>query len=95
MMAEERQPKAPSINLSPGHCPLQKNIPVSTLLTGNESNPDTNGNLVTVQVKASFQSQLDPDPDHHFPGVDLQIYGGAPIYRVLLEFPASTSVDPH
>ncbi|PYY07423.1 MAG: hypothetical protein DMG61_24775, partial [Acidobacteria bacterium] len=25
---------------------------------------------------AEFQGQLDPDPDHHFPGVDLQIFGG-------------------
>jgi phospholipase C len=46
-------------------------------LTGNESNPDTTGNIVRVQPNAKFQSQLDPDPDHHFPGVDLQIYGGA------------------
>ena len=47
-------------------------------LTGNESNPDTNGATVKVQPKAAFQSQLDPDPDHHFPGVDLQVFGGAP-----------------
>jgi phospholipase C len=47
-------------------------------LTGNESNPDTQGNPVKVQPNAKFQSQLDPDPDHHFPGVDLQIFGGAP-----------------
>ena len=39
-------------------------------------NPDTNGNPVKVQPLAEFQSQLDPDPDHHFPGVDLQIFGG-------------------
>lgn len=25
----------------------------------------------------SSKSQLDPDPDHYFPGVDLQIYRGA------------------
>jgi phospholipase C len=47
-------------------------------LTGNESNPDTQGAAVKVQPNAEFQSQLDPDPDHHFPGVDLQIYGGQP-----------------
>jgi phospholipase C len=29
-----------------------------------------------VQPKALFQSQLDPDPDHHFPAVDLQIFNG-------------------
>ena len=47
-------------------------------LTGNESNPDTNGAQVNVQPLAEYQSQLDPDPDHHFPGVDVQIFGGAP-----------------
>jgi phospholipase C len=47
-------------------------------LTGNESNPDTKGASVKVQPNAKFQSQLDPDPDHHFPGVDIQIFGGAP-----------------
>jgi phospholipase C len=45
-------------------------------LTGNEGNPDTAGNMVKVQPLAQFQGQLDPDPDHHFPGVDLQIFGG-------------------
>jgi phospholipase C len=44
-------------------------------LTGTESNPDSNGNPVTVQALAEFQGQLDPDPDHHFPAVDLQIFG--------------------
>src|SRR4051812_6151834 len=43
-------------------------------LTGNESNPDTNGNPVKVRPIAEFQGQLDPDPDHHFPAVDLQIF---------------------
>ena len=45
-------------------------------ITPDLSNPDTNGNAVKVQPLAEFQSQLDPDPDHHFPGVDLQIFGG-------------------
>jgi phospholipase C len=40
------------------------------------SNPDTNGNAVTPQPLAEFQAQLQPDPDHHFPAVDLQIFGG-------------------
>ncbi len=39
-------------------------------------NPDTMGNPVYEQPLAEFQSQLDPDPDHHFPAVDLQIFGG-------------------
>jgi phospholipase C len=43
---------------------------------GSQSNPDTMGNPVYVQPLAEFQSQLDPDPDHHFPAVDLQIFGG-------------------
>src|SRR5579885_886322 len=48
----------------------QKKYPRIHGLTGNESNPDTQGNIVKVQPSAKFQSQLDPDPDHHFPGVD-------------------------
>jgi phospholipase C len=45
-------------------------------VTDQLSNPDTNGNLVKPQPLAAFQGQLDPDPDHHFPAVDLQIFGG-------------------
>src|SRR5271169_4317976 len=45
---------------------------------GTQSNPDTQGNQVLVQPLAEFQSQLDPDPDHHFPAVDLQIFNGDP-----------------
>lgn len=40
------------------------------------SNPDTTGAQVQPQPLAEFQGQLDPDPDHHFPAVDLQIFGG-------------------
>ena len=40
------------------------------------SNPDTTGALIKPQPLAEFQGQLDPDPDHHFPAVDLQIFGG-------------------
>jgi phospholipase C len=39
-------------------------------------NPDTTGAVVKPQALAAFQGQLDPDPDHHFPAVDLQIFGG-------------------
>jgi len=39
-------------------------------------NPDTTGAQVKPQALAEFQSQLQPDPDHHFPAVDLQIFGG-------------------
>lgn len=47
-------------------------------LTGNESNPDSNGSLILVQPHADFQGQLDVAPDKHFSGVDLQIFGGIP-----------------
>jgi phospholipase C len=57
---------------------LKQKYPKINGLTGNESNPDTKGAIVKVQPNAQFQSQLDPDPDHHFPGVDLQIFGAPP-----------------
>src|SRR6266704_3317668 len=57
---------------------LTREYPRINGLTGNESNPDTNGAMVPVQPNAKFQGQLDHDPDHHFPGVDLQIFGGTP-----------------
>lgn len=44
-------------------------------LDGTQSNPDTTGAVIPVQPLAAYQAQLQPDPDHHFPGVDLQIYG--------------------
>jgi phospholipase C len=56
----------------------QRKYPSINGLTGNESNLDSNGNPVKVSPNAKFQSQLDPDPDHHFPGVDMQIFNGAP-----------------
>jgi phospholipase C len=40
------------------------------------NNPDTTGAPVKPQALAEFQGQLNPDPDHHFPAVDLQIFGG-------------------
>src|SRR6266481_1515271 len=55
---------------------LMRTIPKIKGLAGNESNPDMNGTMVPVQPNAKFQGQLDHDPDHHFPGVDLQIFGG-------------------
>jgi phospholipase C len=45
-------------------------------LQGSETNPDTTGVPVTATQTAEYQSQLDPDPDHHFAAVDLQIFGG-------------------
>ena len=47
-------------------------------LTGNETNPDTTNEPAKVQSLAEFQSQLDPDPDHHFPAVNKQLFFGTP-----------------
>ncbi len=55
---------------------LKKQFPQINGLTGDESNPDLNGTTVNVQPTAAYQGQLGHDPDHHFPGVDLQIFGG-------------------
>ena len=48
-------------------------------LTGNESNPDTTGTPVSVQPRADYQGQLDPDPNHDFAPVDAQIFGGGSV----------------
>jgi phospholipase C len=45
-------------------------------LTGDETNLDTNGKPAPVRPLAAYQGQLDPDPNHHFPGVDVQIFDG-------------------
>jgi phospholipase C len=45
-------------------------------ITDQMSNPDTANVSVKPQQLAEFQGQLNPDPDHHFPAVDLQIFGG-------------------
>jgi phospholipase C len=55
---------------------LQASDPRIDGLAGTESNPDTTGALAPAQPLAEFQGQLDPDPDHHFPGVDLQLFNG-------------------
>jgi len=39
-------------------------------------NPGTEGNAVKPQPPRDFQGQLDPDPDHQFAAVDLQIFSG-------------------
>src|SRR5947209_644832 len=57
---------------------LKSRFPQINGLTGNESNPDSAGNMVKVSPTAYWRGQLNHDPDHHFPGVDVQIYGGAP-----------------
>ncbi|HYL78082.1 MAG TPA: alkaline phosphatase family protein [Bryobacteraceae bacterium] len=45
-------------------------------LTGNETNPDTTNEPAKVLPQADFQGQLDPDPDHHFPAVNKQLFFG-------------------
>jgi phospholipase C len=55
---------------------LKANNPNINGLTGAEANPDTQGNAVQVAPLADYQDQLNKDPDHHFPGTDLQIFGG-------------------
>jgi phospholipase C len=46
-------------------------------LTGNEFNLDTQDETARVQPLAKFQSQLDPDPNHHFPAVHQQLFDGS------------------
>src|ERR1700723_2264172 len=62
-------------------------------LAGNESNPDTSGAQVRVQPLAEYQSQLDPDPNHHFAAVNLQIFNstqhGPPLAATMQGFIAS------
>ena len=48
-------------------------------ITGTESNLDTTNEPVCVAPLAEYQSQLDPDPDHHFPAVHRQIFDDGPI----------------
>jgi len=45
-------------------------------LDGTEFNLDTAGKQALVKDQAAYQGQLDPDPNHHFAGVDLQIFDG-------------------
>jgi phospholipase C len=47
-------------------------------ITNQMNNLDDKGAPVPPQPLAGFQGQLDPDPDHHFPAVDLQIFGPDP-----------------
>jgi phospholipase C len=62
-------------------------------LSGTESNPDTTGANVTVQPLAQYQGQLDPDPNHHFAAVNLQIFNstqhGPPLPATMQGFVAS------
>jgi len=55
---------------------LKAQDPRNDGLTGTESNPDTAGNAAPVKAQAAYQGQLDPDPGHQFPDVDLQLFNG-------------------
>ena len=55
---------------------MMKQDPRINGLTGNETNPDTDGNLVPVQPLAEHRGQLDPDPNHHFPDTNQQLFDG-------------------
>src|SRR3954453_12824952 len=48
-------------------------------LTGTESNLDTTNEPAHVKPLAEFQSQLDPDPNHHFPAVHQQLFDGGTV----------------
>ena len=53
---------------------LKAQYPYIDGLDGTQANPDTTGAMVAVQPLAEYQSQLDPDPNHHFAAVNLQIF---------------------
>src|ERR1700693_1600280 len=57
---------------------LQAQDPRIDGVTGAETNPDTTGAATPVQPLAQYQSQLQPDPGHHFEDVKLQIFGDQP-----------------
>ena len=44
-------------------------------LNGDESNLDPTGATVTVSNDARFSGDFTPDPGHHFPDVNMQIFG--------------------
>jgi phospholipase C len=56
---------------------LRAEDPTIDGLTGNEWNPDSTGTKVLVQPKADYQSQLYPDPGHHYPDVNTQLFYGS------------------
>jgi phospholipase C len=44
-------------------------------LMGTETNPNSAGQDVAVTADASYTGDLTPDPGHHFPDVNMQIFG--------------------
>lgn len=55
---------------------LKQQIPGIDGLNGDETNPDTTGALVKVSEDADYQADLQHDPGHHYPDVDIQLYNG-------------------
>jgi len=72
---------------------LKAQYPYIDGLDGTQSNPDTTGAVVAVQPLAEYQSQLDPDPNHAFAAVNLQIFNdtqhGPPLPATMQGFVAS------
>jgi phospholipase C len=72
---------------------LKAQYPYIDGLDGNESNPDNTGAQVQVQPVAEYQSQLDPDPNHDFAAVNLQIFNnpqnGPPLPATMQGFVSS------
>ena len=54
-------------------------------LAGTESNLDTTNEPAPVKPMAEFQSQLDPDPNHHFPAVHQQLFDGGPVGQATMK----------
>ena len=55
---------------------LKKQNPAIDGLTGVETNPDSTGAPVQVTEDANYQGDLNSDPGHHFPDVNLQLFNG-------------------
>ena len=72
---------------------LKAKYPYIDGLTGNESNPDNTGAQIKVQPLAQYQGQLDPDPNHAFAAVNLQIFNnpqnGPPLPSTMQGFVSS------
>jgi phospholipase C len=72
---------------------LKAQYPYVDGVDGTQTNPDTTGAVVSVQPLAEYQSQLDPDPNHAFAAVNLQIFNdtqhGPPLPATMQGFVAS------
>ena len=55
---------------------LRQKNPAIDGFPDNWTNDGPNGEQIGVQLKADYRGQLTPDPEHHFPDVDQQIFNG-------------------